>query len=535
MMTRAPLLSHRWRTPTKDGESLIVPSLSELADAVEYNRAQAWPLDGWFADSSPNVIRNQARECLVKEASEFTRQYRDIDQLPEPSAPLILTGHQPELIHCGVWYKHFVLHHAAKNVKGIGIHLSIDHDVHRGSAIVIPSGSVDAPTTKSIPFDQTPHALPYEQSRVVDQSTWDTFGTRVSQALEPLVPQPLIKQFWPLVLANDDRRPSEAIASARHQLEGKAGLQTLELPLSRICKQTPFAWFVALLLSDFERFFQTYNDALQAYRVEHRLRSQHHPVPDLMKRDQWLELPLWTWNSNDPIRRRCYARRDGHRLLLSDAHASEYSIEQRMGAASQKGVSQLLQLQSQGVQLRPRALTTTLFARWMLGDLFIHGIGGAVYDRVTDEIARRWWQCQAPIIGVASATMQLPVKRPDVSSEDLKELDRRLRQLEFHPELFLSEPNPDAEKWIASKRHWIAQRLPPGTNLQRHQQITEANRALKKWTQPLKQNLLNERQSLESQIRKREILDSRELPFCVFPDHQMDVLLDRLRADALSG
>ena len=131
--------------------------------------------------------------------------------------------------------------------------------------------------------------------------------------------------------------------------------------------------------------------------------------------------------------------------------------------------------------------------------------------------------------------MQLPVKRPDVSSEDLKELDRRLRQLEFHPELFLSEPSPDAEKWIARKRHWIAQRLPSGTNLQRHQQITEANRALQKWTQPLKQNLLNERQSLESQIRKREILDSRELPFCVFPDHQMDILLDRLRADALSG
>ncbi len=34
----------------------------------------------------------------------------------------------------------------------------------------------------------------------------------------------------------------------------------------------------------------------------------------------------------------------------------------------------------------PRALTTTLFLRTFIADLFIHGIGGGQYDRLTDRI-----------------------------------------------------------------------------------------------------------------------------------------------------
>ena len=41
-----------------------------------------------------------------------------------------------------------------------------------------------------------------------------------------------------------------------------------------------------------------------------------------------------------------------------------------------------------GIRLRTRALTTTMFARFLLGDLFVHGIGGAKYDELGDEIAR---------------------------------------------------------------------------------------------------------------------------------------------------
>ena len=40
-------------------------------------------------------------------------------------------------------------------------------------------------------------------------------------------------------------------------------------------------------------------------------------------------------------------------------------------------------LQTRGIKLRSRALTTTMFVRLFLADAFLHGIGGAKYDEVT--------------------------------------------------------------------------------------------------------------------------------------------------------
>ena len=48
-----------------------------------------------------------------------------------------------------------------------------------------------------------------------------------------------------------------------------------------------------------------------------------------------------------------------------------------------------------GCKVRSRALTTTLFARLLLADLFLHGIGGGKYDELTDELMRRFFGCRA--------------------------------------------------------------------------------------------------------------------------------------------
>ena len=42
-----------------------------------------------------------------------------------------------------------------------------------------------------------------------------------------------------------------------------------------------------------------------------------------------------------------------------------------------------------GNKIRPRAITTTMFSRLFFSDVFIHGIGGAKYDTITDEIIKR--------------------------------------------------------------------------------------------------------------------------------------------------
>ena len=56
-----------------------------------------------------------------------------------------------------------------------------------------------------------------------------------------------------------------------------------------------------------------------------------------------------------------------------------------MTAMRRRRRSRLAELSSRGIKLRTRALTTTLFARLVLSDMFLHGIGGAKYDQVTDR------------------------------------------------------------------------------------------------------------------------------------------------------
>ena len=80
-------------------------------------------------------------------------------------------------------------------------------------------------------------------------------------------------------------------------------------------------------------------------------------------------------------------------------------------------VEQLRQLRRRGVKLRSRALITTLWARLVLGDLFLHGIGGAKYDQVTHLLIERFFGLPAPGILVLSATLHLPIARPRARTE----------------------------------------------------------------------------------------------------------------------
>ena len=94
------------------------------------------------------------------------------------------------------------------------------------------------------------------------------------------------------------------------------------------------------------------------------------------------------------------------------------------------------------VRLRTRALTTTLFSRFLLGDLFIHGIGGAKYDELGDEIARRFFGIEPPGFLTLSMTLWLGLPADPATPADLAGVERGLRDLRFNPDRHLSEPYP---------------------------------------------------------------------------------------------
>ena len=65
-----------------------------------------------------------------------------------------------------------------------------------------------------------------------------------------------------------------------------------------------------------------------------------------------------------------------------------------------------------GVQ--PRALLLTLLARASVGDLFVHGLGGVVYDKLMEHWALNWLGVTPCPAAMATATMYLPFQQQSI-------------------------------------------------------------------------------------------------------------------------
>jgi hypothetical protein len=170
-----------------------------------------------------------------------------------------------------------------------------------------------------------------------------------------------------------------------------------------------------------------------------------------------------------------------------------------------------------------------------LGDLFLHGIGGAKYDQVTNLIARRFFGFELPEFAVVSATLRLPLKQAAHIETDAQ-LPRRLRELRYHPERFLEDADSSAaegvskaEKIVAAKQHWIRTIKTPENARRRHLAIQEANQALQPFLAPQRRQLERQLERQESQRRAAAVLASREYAFCLQPrEHVQRSLLDEL-------
>src|SRR5262249_31945028 len=161
--------------------------------------------------------------------------------------------------------------------------------------------------------------------------------------------------------------------------------------------------FVGHLLAHLPRFHAVYNACLRDYRRVYGLRSRSHPVPDLAALGDWLEVPLWAWRPDQPHRGRLLARvrADAGDLRVGDEPWPTVPLP-AMGNPM-PAVAAWQGLERQGFKVRSRALVNTLYARLFLGDLFVHGIGGAKYDELTDEIIRRFYSFEPPGYLVFSA------------------------------------------------------------------------------------------------------------------------------------
>jgi hypothetical protein len=468
---------------------------------------------------------SEARSEFLQLAAQYTRQYRDLDADPvagSPDRPLLLAGHQPQLFHVGVWSKNFVLDRLARRTQGIAVHLIIDNDLAGTVAIRVPAGTAAAPRLEMVAYDRASTDAPYEERLLLDRSLFDSFADRVRHSIEPLVSNPLLRDWWPRVVRDEygDANLGRRVAQARHQLEAAWGLRTLELPLSMACETRGFRQFVLQLLGEPSRLLRDYNDSLHEFRRANRVRSRSHPVPELELADGWHEAPLWIWTREDPRRRRLFARRRPGFVDLTDRGNGNWTIPGR----AEDALEELTALAQRGVRIRPRALTTTMYARLILCDLFVHGVGGGKYDQLTDAILRAWLGIEPPRFQVVTATAQLPIARPPVTQDDLRRVDRILRDMTFNPDRYVAEVGPPAAL-AAEKRAWLAREPHRGAGRERHLALERINAELRTFVADRRSELQSDRDRLDELLRHERLLGSREFAFCLFPEATLRHLL----------
>ena len=306
-------------------------------------------------------------------------------------------------------------------------------------------------------------------------------------------------------------------ALARREVEAEWGVQNWEIPIGQVCETEAFGWFASHLLAHLPRFQATHNAALARYRAAYGIRSKNHPVPALGRQGEWLEAPFWVWRGENPRRKPLMARQLARTIELRIAGEDHKFVELPLGPERDAccAIDPLANLGSKRIRLRTRALTTTLFARYILGDLFVHGIGGAKYDELGDELARGFFGIEPPRFLTLSLTQWLGLPDDPASTGRLRAVGRTLRDLDFNPDRHLGEPRP-AESRAAVEAKWIAIEGEVATRPQRKARlraIRKANLELAPWVAAERRTLLREKVDLEAGLKRNAVARSREYAF----------------------
>jgi hypothetical protein len=240
-----------------------------------------------------------------------------------------------------------------------------------------------------------------------------------------------------------------------------------------------------------------------------------------------MEVPFWVWTADDPHRRPLFVRCGQKRTVLRDFQSVEVDLALTVERDAAAAAEQLRSLTDQGIAIRPRALMTTFLIRVLLSDLFIHGIGGAKYDQLTDLLISRFFGGHPPHFLTITGTALFDIPHEQVGIEDIRRVDHLLRELTFHPERHIEDsdlPRGDAEQIsqvVSSKRFWISQQLPGGQRGARHAAIVQANEQLQPWVADKRNQLVAERSRLTEALRNHRILAAREYAFCLLPEQPL--------------
>lgn len=465
----------------------------------------------------------EARRELLGAAIRWSGQYLDADlSTPAGDPSLMLSGHQPELFHPGVWFKNFVLDKWQSVTGQLSINLVVDNDQQNANWLSFPGKRGQRTAVVRENFDHGGIGQPYEERMLRHEDRFGDLVQRVQSRVASIAPAELLVEFWTHLRQLPIRNLGHRFAAARHRMEWQRGVRNLEVPLSHVCQTSGFAHFAHQLISDAPQFQTVYNQVLVDYRRQNDLSGQDRPIPNLERYDQWWEVPFWVWSPDHPYRQRAFVRQRGNLLELTGEAFLAGQARTAMNPCPIREATSLLELP--GWKLRTRALTTTMYSRAILGDGFLHGIGGAIYDQLTDEMFRRYFQQVLPPFLTATATMRLTGESEPDLRRALQQARATLRKMKWKSEAFLPQDGRSQEL-AQTKRDLIANQPTHDGRGPMHERERQWHRSIRDIQIQMQEILQPEIQQQEMQVAEAaarweqwQLESSREWSFLLFSD-----------------
>lgn len=448
------------------------------------------------------------------------------------------TGHQPIFYHPGILFKDMVVNALIERGGFSGLNLVVDSDSWRGQFIPVPCLQDGILSLERVELFCSEKNVAAEELPSPGFEEFDAVWNNIRLKIEKLLPESNLKTFANYSKITRDLIPlchnlPELVVFSRRLFEEGMGFKHVEVFLSPLCGCKEFLYFVSLILVRAKEFALKYNSILDQYRTKKGIRHPLAPFPNLKIEDSRLELPFWIWK---PGKERATLY-----LKLSDRQAwicrnEEKILDLEAADLSSQGIPSLIdqlgRLETAGYKLRPKALMLTLFARLFLCDLWIHGVGGAEYEELNNQLAADLFSIQLPPYAVASATLHLGIKGDAVVDrqalqDQIEALRNQLRLMQFNPERFIGPADEEAQSLITERTILLEEmKRVKETRGQLHQKVSAIN-------DKLRARITASRRSVEAQLREKEIAlaqesiaANREFPFFFYSWEDLTALAE---------
>ena len=558
-----------FKVPENNKEVFVEPSIECIPDIVLANRQKIRNYEFEINDTPFQTLRNKTREELLRKSVYYTNGIKSLFQNSQPAQyhytrnitrndtlwqttqnrlhineraldyesikniPIIQTGHEPILYHPGIWIKNHFVKYLTKKLGGVGINMIVDNDACNMAFIYVPIltevlssvqkmtlvKNMDNTAYEEIILDDIETILKFKEA-VICMLRKNTFDENTITTIKCM--QTAFEKFINRITEYYRRGCVDIVGlltSARSEMEESFGINNLEIPVSWICDTDGFYQFLLNILYRADPFAKIYNSKLAEYRSIHKIRSKANPLPDLKISGDLVELPFWIWKIGGQ-RERCYILNGEDSMKITNGNDTLVILKKSDNVI--KNISMLKTLIDASIKIRPRAITTTIFSRLFFSDVFVHGIGGAKYDTITDEIIKEFFSVEPPASVTISSTLFLPFNTFDTSNECLTRLKQVVNDMRYNPERHAPKEAWEDAEFInrISEKQKLLKMINVGNKDEKRlyfNQIKELNRLLLTKINTEFQNKQREINKNRHALAYNEAVRFREYPVFIYP------------------